>query len=167
MPEASFRDPAATGDEDFGTGSPLLLPGGTLFAVGKTDIGYVLRQSDLGLVARIPGVCGSNPDGRLAYDAATDAVYVPCRGGGIQQVRLRTGTLGWRAGAANSSPVLAAGWLWALSYPAGALQALDPATGAVGQTASIGRMPPFATPAYAGGLLVTADASGTVEAFAR
>jgi polyvinyl alcohol dehydrogenase (cytochrome) len=165
VPEASFRDRAATGDEDFGTGEPLLLPGGTLFAVGKTDIGYVLRQSDLSLVARIPGVCGSDPDGRLAYDAATDAVYVPCRGGGIQQVRLGTGTLGWRAGTVNSSPVLAAGSLWALSYPGGTLQALNPATGAVEQTASIGRTPPFATPAYAGGMLVAADASGTVEAF--
>ncbi len=65
VPEASFRDTAATGDEDFGTSTPLLLPNGTLFAVGKTDIGYVLEQSDLSLVASIPGVCGSNPDGRM------------------------------------------------------------------------------------------------------
>lgn len=166
VPEASFRDRAATGDQDFGTGPALLLPDGRLFAVGKTDIGYVLRQSDLGLVAEVPGVCGSDPDGRPAFDAATDAVYVPCRGGGVQQVDLRTDRLGWRAGAVNSSPVLAAGSLWALAYPGGTLQALDPVTGSVEQSATVGRTPPFATPTYADGRLIVANARGTVEAFA-
>lgn len=165
VPEASFRDSAATGDEDFGTSTPLLLPDGTLFTVGKTDIGYVLEQSDLHLVAKIPGVCGSNPDGRIAFDAATDAAYVPCRGGGIQEVDLGTDSLGWKAGTVNSSPILAVGSLWALSYPGGTLQALNPATGAVEQTTGIGETANFATPAYTGGLLVVANATGTVEAF--
>lgn len=164
VPEASFRDTAATDDEDFGTSTPLLLPDGTLFAVGKTDIGYVLEQSDLSLVASIPGVCGSNPDGRIAFDAATDAAYVPCRGGGIQEVDLRTDSLGWKAGTVNSSPILAAGSLWALSYPGGTLQALNPATGAVEQTTDIGQTANFATPAYGDGLLVVANATGAVEA---
>lgn len=167
QPEASFRDTSATGDEDFGTGAPILLPNGTLFVVGKTDIGYVLNQSNLGLVSKIPGVCGSNPDGRLAFDPATDAVYVPCRGGGIQEVRLSTDRLGWKAGTVNSSPILAAGSLWALSYPNGRLQSLDPATGAVAQSATVGSVATFATPAYAGGMLVVATAHGTVEAFGR
>lgn len=165
VPEASFRDPAATGDEDFGSTGPLLLPDGTLFAVGKTDVGYVLSQSDLRPVSRIPGVCGSDPDGRVAYDASTDAVYVPCRDGGIQEVDLRTRRLGWKAGEANSSPVLAAGSLWALSYPAGTLEELDPLTGAVKQTTGIGPTANFATPAYADGYLLAAGAAGTVVAF--
>lgn len=166
VPEASFRDTAATGDADFGTSTPLLLGNGTLFAVGKTDIGYVLEQSSLQLVARIPGICdGSNPDGRIAFDAATDAAYVPCRTGGIQEVDLSTDNLGWKVGTVNSSPILAAGSLWALSYPGGTLQALDPSTGAVEQTTEIGHTANFATPAYSNGLLVVANATGTVEAF--
>jgi polyvinyl alcohol dehydrogenase (cytochrome) len=165
VPAASFRDAAATGDEDFGTSTPLLLPNGTLFAVGKTDIGYVLEQSDLGLRASIPGVCGSNPDGRIAFDPATDAAYVPCRGGGIQEVDLATDSLGWKAGAVNSSPILAAGSLWALAYPGGTVQALNPVTGAVEQSANIGQTANFATPTYADGLLLVANATGTVEAF--
>lgn len=94
VPEASFRDTAAVDDEDFGTVAPLLLPNGTLFVVGKTDIGYVLQQSDLSQVAAIPDVCGSNPDGRIAFDAATDTAYVPCRASGIQEVDLATNSLG-------------------------------------------------------------------------
>jgi polyvinyl alcohol dehydrogenase (cytochrome) len=164
-PEASFRDTAATDDEDFGTSTPLLLPNGTLFAVGKTDIGYVLKQSNLRLVARIPGVCGSNPDGRIAFDAATDAAYVPCRTGGIQQVKLATDRLGWKAGTVNSSPILAAGSLWALSYPDGDFQALNPLDGRVEQSTRIGQTANFATPAYAGGLVLAANATGTVVAF--
>ena len=166
-PEASFRDTTATDDEDFGTSTPLLLPNGTLFAVGKTDIGYVLEQSNLGLVARIPGVCGSDPDGRIAFDATTDAAYVPCRAGGIQEVDLATATLGWKAGTVNSSPILAAGSLWALSYPGGTLQALNPATGEVEQSTDIGQTANFATPAYGDGFLVVADGTGRVEAFSH
>ncbi|HEY3941761.1 MAG TPA: PQQ-binding-like beta-propeller repeat protein [Acidimicrobiales bacterium] len=167
VPEASFRDSAAVDDEDFGTSTPLLLPNGTLFTVGKTDIGYVLRQSDLSQVAAIPGICGSNPDGRIAFGGATDAAYVPCRGGGIQEVDLATASLGWRAGAVNSSPILGAGSLWALSYPGGTLQALNPATGAVEQSTTVGRAANFATPAYANGLLVVANAVGSVVAFGQ
>jgi polyvinyl alcohol dehydrogenase (cytochrome) len=166
-PEASFRDTAAVDDEDFGTTTPLLLPNGTVFTVGKTDVGYVLKQSDLSQVASIPGICGSDPDGRIAFDAATDAAYVPCRGGGIQEVDLATDSLGWRKGTVNSSPILAAGSLWALSYPGGTLQALNPSTGAVEQSTTVGQSANFATPAYAGGLLVAANAVGTVEAFGR
>lgn len=165
VPEASFRDPAATDDDDFGTSTPLLLPNGTLFAVGKTDIGYVLKQSNLGLVARIPGVCGSNPDGRIAFDAATDAAYVPCRTGGIQEVHLNTRRLGWKAGTVNSGPIFAVGSLWALSYPGGTLQALNPASGAVEQTTNVGQTANFASPAYADGYLVVANATGSVDAF--
>lgn len=95
----------------------------------------------------------------------TDAVYVPCRDGGIQEVDLRSYRLGWKAGEANSSPVLAAGSLWALSYPGGTLQELDPVTGAVEQTTHVGPTANFATPAYADGRLLVAGAAGTVEAF--
>jgi outer membrane protein assembly factor BamB len=165
VPEASFRDREATGDLDFSTGAPVLLPDGDVFEVGKTDIGYLLRQSDLHEVATIPGVCGSDPDGRDAFDTASDTLYVPCRGGGIQAVDLGTRTLRWHGGAVNSSPVLGDGRLWALAYPGGTLEALNPANGAVEQTAQVGRVATFATPALAGTTLVVGTASGQVIAF--
>jgi polyvinyl alcohol dehydrogenase (cytochrome) len=163
-PLASFQDTTATDDEDFGTGDATLLPDGDVFGVGKTEHGYLLRQSDLALVATIRGsVCGSNPDGGEAYDAATDSLYVPCRGGGIQQIRLSSLSTGWRSGTANSTPILVDGVLWAMSYPGGTLQALDPATGSVEQSIGVGEsVPHFASPAAALGLLLVGTNSGIV-----
>ncbi len=85
-PLASFKDQVAGGDEDLSTSNPVLLPDGTVFATGKTDIGFVLDQSDLSQKAAIKGICGSDPDGGPAYDAATHRIFVPCQGGGIQVV---------------------------------------------------------------------------------
>jgi outer membrane protein assembly factor BamB len=165
-PLAAFKDTAAVGDEDLGTGDAILLPGNQLFAVGKTHIGYLLHQSDLTRVARITGtVCGSDPDGGSAFDVATDSVYVPCRGGGIQQVNLRTHALGWRAGAANGAPTMVNGALWALAYNGGTLQQLNPQTGAVLQSLSVGaQVPTFASPSAADGLILVGTISG-IRAF--
>ncbi|MDQ2728842.1 MAG: hypothetical protein M3Y91_13500 [Actinomycetota bacterium] len=163
--EASFADPTATGDGDLGTDSPTLLPNGTIFSVGKSDIGYVLRQSDLSVVDRIPGLCGSDPVGSNAFDATTDTLYVPCRGGGIQEVDLAQGRLGWRDGDVNGAPALAADSLWALHYDSGTLQALDPATGAVERTAQAGPVPTFSTPSVADDGQVLVGTESGVKAF--
>ncbi len=164
-PVAAFQDRAATGDMDLSTGGPVLLPGGRVFAVGKTDIGYLLRRSDLAPVAEIRGICGSDPDGGAAYDPATDSVYVPCRAGGIQQVDLAGRRRGWRAGRANSTPVLAGGALWALRYPDGVVEELDPVTGRVLQSVPVGRgVAHFASLSIAGGLVLVPTSSG-IEAF--
>ncbi|MBO0729960.1 MAG: hypothetical protein J2P57_11925, partial [Acidimicrobiaceae bacterium] len=162
--EHSFTDTVAHGDADLSSDSPSLLPDGTVFVVGKTDIGYLLRQSDLSLVTRIPGICGSDPDGANAYDPDTHSLYVPCRGGGIQQVDLARRAVGWRAGAVNSTPVLSGRLLWAIQYGSGTLQALDPATGAVSQTLQAGPVPSFATPTVDGRLLLIGTTRG-VRAF--
>lgn len=161
---ASFQDPTATDDEDLGTGEATLLPDGNVFAVGKTDRGYLLSQSDLTLITTVHGrVCGSDPDGAAAYDAVTDSLYVPCRGGGLQQIDLATDSTGWHHGDVNASPILVNGALWALSYPGGTLQEIDPATGNALQTLSLdATVPNFATPAAAGGLLVAGTSSGVV-----
>jgi polyvinyl alcohol dehydrogenase (cytochrome) len=163
-PLAAFQDSTASDDEDLGTGDATLLPDGDTFAVGKTDHGYLLRQSDLTRVAPIQGqVCGSNPDGGEAYDAATGSIYVPCRAGGIQQIRLPALSTGWRSGDANSTPILVDGVLWALSYPGGTLQALDPATGSVEQSIQVGlSVPHFASPTAALGLILVGTDSGIV-----
>lgn len=165
-PEAVFRDRAATGDLDLSTGGPVLLPDGTVFAAGKTDIGYLLRASDLRLISTVRGrICGSDPDGGTAFDPSTGDLYVPCQGGGIQQVRLAGPATGWLAGGANSTPVLADGRLWALDYRDDTLQEIDPATGRALESVTVGRgLPHFASLSVAGGLLLVPTTSG-VEAF--
>jgi outer membrane protein assembly factor BamB len=166
-PEASFQDTLATGDLDLGTGDVVLLPGGQLFVVGKTRVGYLLSQASLTPVAPIDGdICGSDPDGGAAFDASTDSIYVPCRGGGIAQVRLSAHRVGWQSGEVNSSPILVDGYLWALSYPTGTLEQLDPATGHAVQTIPVGAgVPNFASPSAGMGLLLVGTDHG-IAAFA-
>ncbi len=164
VPLGYFRDPAATGDLDLSTGGPILLPDGDVFAVGKTDIGYLLRQTDLSQVAPIAGrVCSSDPDGGGAWDPTTDSVYVPCRAGGIQQVDLATMRTGWRSGSANSTVLLAGSGLWALRYPTGTLEELDASSGAVLYKLDVGKpVANFASPVVLDGLVVVPTDTGVV-----
>jgi len=165
-PLAAFKDTVAGGDEDLSTGNPVLLPGGAVFAVGKTDVGYVLNGQSLARTASIPDVCGSDPDGGPAYDAVTNRVFVPCRDGGIQVVNLSTDTLGPRLLGANSAPILIGSQLWAAQYPDGTVTEFDTATGARVQSVSAGSsIPNFASPSRALGLLLIGTDSG-VTAFA-
>jgi polyvinyl alcohol dehydrogenase (cytochrome) len=166
QPLAFFHDPLANAgsDQDLGTGDALLLPNGDVFTAGKTNVGYLLRQSDLKLVHSISGVCTSDPDGGASYDAGTNSIYVPCAGGGIQQVDLNTGTAGWERGSVNGSPILVDGHLWAVRWSSGLIQELDPATGGVQQQISGATVPHFATPSAADGLLLIGTNAG-IEAF--
>ncbi|HMC41240.1 MAG TPA: PQQ-binding-like beta-propeller repeat protein [Acidimicrobiales bacterium] len=163
----SFHDPntSAAADEDLGTSDALLLPNGEVFTAGKSNVGFLLRQSDLGPVHQIGGVCSSNPDGGATYDSATDSVYVPCSGGSMQQVRLSSATAGWNKGNVNGSPILVGSDLWAASYSGGLIEEHDPATGNVVQSVPNGpSVPHFATPSAADGLLLLGTDAG-VEAF--
>jgi hypothetical protein len=163
VPLAAWKDRTAGGDEDLSTGNPVLLPGGRLFAVGKTDVAFVLRQADLSRLATVQGVCDSDPDGGPAYEAGTDRVWVPCRGGGIQRVDLRTRRLGPRLPGPNSAPILTGSVLWAARYPDGILTAFDTASGTRLQTLDVGgTIPHFASPAAVGGLLLLGTDSGVV-----
>ena len=165
VPIASFKDAGAGGDADLSTGNPVLLPGGRLFAVGKTDIGYVLTQTKLSEIATIKGICGSNPDGGPAYDAATARMFVPCRDGGIQEVDLANDTLGPLLAGADSTPILVGNDLWAMEYPAGTVTEYDATTGATLQTVHIGTtVANFASPSSALGLLLVPTNTG-VTAF--
>jgi outer membrane protein assembly factor BamB len=159
---AAFKDPDAGGDEDLATGNPVLLPGGLVFAVGKTDVGYLLAASDLSRVAAIRGVCGSDPDGGPAYDAASDRLFVPCRGGGIQIIDVGARKLSGRLGGANSAPIVVGGRVWATSYPGGGLVEFDPASGRALQRLETRVVPNFATPSFAGGMLFLGTRTGVV-----
>jgi polyvinyl alcohol dehydrogenase (cytochrome) len=161
VPLASFKDTVAGGDEDLSTGNPVLLPNGDLFAIGKTDIGYVLTQSDLSLVAAIKGICGSDPDGGPAYDATTNQIFVPCREGGIQTVDLSDNTTGPRLSGANGAPILIDGDLWAVQYPTGVLTQFDVSTGKAAQTVQVGSsVPNFTSPSTNLALVLVGTTSG-------
>jgi polyvinyl alcohol dehydrogenase (cytochrome) len=162
---ASYKDVVAGGDEDLATGNPVLLPHGLVFAVGKTDVAYILTQSDLSLVFAVHGVCGSDPDGGPSFDATTDRIYVPCRGGGIQEVDLATRSLGPRLPGANSAPILIGSKLWAVQYPNGTLTEFNTTTRAVIQTLPVGGpVPHFASPSASLGMLFLGTLQG-VTAF--
>ncbi len=68
-------------DLDLGTGDPALVHG-FVFQIGKTDIGYLLRQGHLGgndgQVSSLR-VCSGDPDGGHAVMGSV--VYIPCPNG--------------------------------------------------------------------------------------
>jgi polyvinyl alcohol dehydrogenase (cytochrome) len=162
---ATFKDQEAGGDLDLSTGNPVLLPDGRVFAVGKTDIAFLLRRSDLHRVAEVRGVCDSDPDGGPAYDRATNRVFVPCRGGGIQVVELSGPRLGPRLAGADSAPIVLGGTVWALDSGTDRLAAFDAASGKRRQSVAVGAdVPVFASPSAGLGLLLVGTTDG-VTAF--
>ena len=164
-PLAIFNDTTAGADDDLGTGNPVLLPGGQVFVVGKTDVGFVLRQSDLSVVATINGICGSDPDGGPAFDQAANRLFVPCSDGGIQTVDLSSDQAGPRLAGANGPPIVIGGTVWAAQYPDGTLSQFDASSGALLQRQPVGEsVPHFASPSTALGLLLIGTDTG-VAAF--
>jgi outer membrane protein assembly factor BamB len=160
---AAFKDPVAGGDADLSTGNPVLLPDGNVFAVGKTDIGYVLTQGDLTRVVQIGGICGSDPDGGPAYDRATNRVFVPCRGGGIQVVNLDDHTLGPRLSGADSAPVIIGSNLWALDHATATLQEWNTRSLTRLQTVTLPASTPiFTSPSVGHGLLLVSTDDGII-----
>jgi outer membrane protein assembly factor BamB len=164
-PLADYKDTTAGGDEDLSTGNPVLLPDGRVFAVGKTQTGFLLRAGDLRLLARVPGICGSDPDGGPAYDRAHDRMFVPCRGGGLQVVDLRRAAAGPRLAGADSAPIVVGGTVWAVDSQQDTLAAFDAGSGRSLQTVAIGTdVPVFTSPSAGAGLLLVGTTQG-VTAF--
>ena len=160
-PLASFKDTVAGGDEDLSTGNPVLLPGGEVFAVGKTDVGYLLSAADLKQTAVVKGICGSDPDGGPAYDPASKRLFVPCKDGGLQVVDVATRTLGARLSGADSAPIVIGAGVWALDHSSGTLYDYDAATGARRQKVDLGAdVPIFNSPSAGLGLLLVGTSDG-------
>jgi outer membrane protein assembly factor BamB len=156
-------------DADLGSMGPLLLPGGLVFAAGKSGLGYLLRADHLGgvggqLVER--PVCAA-----FGGAAAVGSVlYVPCTDG-LRQVRVGPGArldLGWQApGAVSGSPVVGGHTVYSLDPTGGTLYALDADRGTVRTSAPVGQTSRFATPTLAGGLVLVGTLAGVVALAAR
>jgi len=153
-------------DLDLGTGNPVLVDGFVL-QVGKTDIGYLLRQGHLGgedgQVASLP-TCRGNPDGGRAVDGSV--VYVPCPDG-VTAIRVSTTApylqqLWTDNDGAAGGPIIADGLVWSIGGDA--VHGLDPATGHQVVSIPFGHYANhFPTPSVADGLLLL---PGTNQVFA-
>jgi outer membrane protein assembly factor BamB len=151
------------GDVDLGSATPVLLPGGRVFAIGKEGVGFLLDRNRLGheggqlFSARVCAAAFGTPA------VTAGLVYVPCSDG---LVALRVAgdrfDVAWRSAALSiASPVAAGGAIWAVDGT-GVLTAYDPATGLPRFTARLGPVTRFGSPAAARGLLVAATANQVV-----
>jgi outer membrane protein assembly factor BamB len=144
-------------DLDLGTDDPALVDG-YVFQVGKTDIGYLLRQGHLGgeehQVASI-SVCSGDPDGGHAVQGSV--VFIPCPNG-VTAVRISKRAphlkqLWTDNDGAASAPIIADGLVW--SIHGGSVDGLNPANG--DQVASLpfaGAANHFPTPSVGDGLFL-------------
>jgi outer membrane protein assembly factor BamB len=149
-------------DLDLGSLSPVLVPGGYVFIAGKSGIGYLLRQGQLG---GIGGQLASRPVCR-AFGAAASvgpSLYLPCTDG-LRQVVIGTDAsihVGWHtASGANGPPVVGGGAVWSLDLASGKLLAIDPATGESRATIAVGSVPHFASPTLWGGEVFVGTLNG-------
>ncbi len=145
-------------DLDLGTGDPALVHG-FVFQIGKTDIGYLLRQGHLGgtdgQVASLH-VCSGDPDGGHAVMGSV--VYIPCPNG-LTAIRVSTKATHLKQlwtdnDGAHGPPIIADGLIWTIGSD-NAVHGLNPANGK--QVASIpfgATANHFPTPSVGDGLLL-------------
>jgi outer membrane protein assembly factor BamB len=154
-------------DLDLGTGDPALVDG-FVFQVGKTDIGYLLRQGHLGgedgQVASL-SVCSGDPDGGHALNGSV--VYIPCPNG-VTAVKVSTKPPYLRQlwtdnDGAHSGPIIADGLVWTIGGD-DAVHGLNPANGKEVVSIPFGDYANhFPTPSVGDGLLLL---PGTDQVFA-
>lgn len=156
-------------DADLGSLSPVLMPGGWVFIVGKSGTGYVLRAGALGGIGgqvSSRGVCAAF--GGAAQTGST--IYVPCSDG-LRMVQIGSAgsiRLGWHTSSgATGPPVIGGGAVWSLAIGAAELVALSPSTGAVLARIGLGAVPHFASPTLWGGLVVVGTMAGVTAIRAK
>ena len=136
-------------DLDLGSGQPQLLSSGLILQIGKTHLGYILDESNLGHIVSSPTTFAVCPGGIEAGGAAvisqsstSSTLAVPCTDG-IQSVTVTkgtpsTGSVNWQSHA-TGPPIFVGGKLVSLSN--GTLNLIDPSTGNVIDSTYIGRPP--------------------------
>jgi outer membrane protein assembly factor BamB len=152
-------------DADLGSMGPILLPGGLIFADGKSGLGYLLHADALGGVG---GQAVVKPICRAFGGAAAlgSQLFVPCTDG-LRHLVVGPGanlSLGWRAPAQiNGSPIVGGHTVYSLD-PTGTLYALDAASGTVRAMLSVGATSRFATPTLSGNQVFVGTLAGVVAA---
>jgi polyvinyl alcohol dehydrogenase (cytochrome) len=143
-------------DTDLGSVGATVLPTlGVVVAIGKQGVAYVLNMGALGGIGgqiASKAVC-SGAWGGTAWSGST--VYIPC-GNGLYALSVSKGSIdvAWRARRPDlASPIIAAGVVWAIDN-SGTLFALDPSSGAVVYSVSLGSAQHFSTPAATEGFVV-------------
>ena len=162
-PSTWYQDNA--GDVDLGSTTPLQLPGGRVFIVGKSGTGYLLNTASLGHIGgqiAAHQVCHATNDaafGSLAY--ANGVAFVGCSDG-LAAVQIASGgndfsTLWYNTtNVANHPPTVAGGLVWSVSSGGGQLLGLSAATGQLEQALPISGSNHFTTPTAANGQLYVA-----------
>lgn len=154
-----------TSDQDLGSSEPLPLPGGLLFVAGKDGVGRLVSATALsgtGQVSSVQACSSGGVFGASLYHAGV--IYAPCAGG-LVALSLSGSRLspvpGFSAPAgASGPPILAGGLVWSTGWRStGLLYGLDPSTGAVRYSLSLGGFAHFATPSAGGGGLFVAAGS--------
>jgi outer membrane protein assembly factor BamB len=142
------------GDVDLGSLGPVLLPNSRVLAMGKEGIAYLLDAANLGHVGKSVASlrAGNGAFGAAAVSGST--VFIPTTGALVAlNVTADKLSVGWKADGGSCTPIVAAGAVWAVGYD-GTLRALDPATGKVRFSASLGTpVSRFVSPAAAGGMI--------------
>ncbi len=151
-------------DADLGSMGPVLLPGGLIYANGKSGQGYLLRADHLGGVGgqvQTLSVCS-------AYGGAAvsgQSFYIPCSDG-LRQLTIAAGPgirLGWQAPEQISgSPIIGGQTVYSLDPDGGVLYALNERTGQVRAQISTGATSRFATPTLSQQSLFIGTLTGVV-----
>ncbi len=156
------------GDLDMSTSPALVSANGLVFAAGKSHLGFLLSQSHLGGVGgqlqTLSSFCTEDVDGGTAVSGAV--VYEPCEAGlvAVSTATPASATVLWHTNTgAGGPPIVAGGFVWTIG--GSTLYALDPTTGHMVQSFSLGsESNDFPTPTVADGLLL-APSSNQVHAF--
>ena len=157
-----WRQENAT-DADLGSTGPILLPGGLIFADGKSGKGYLLHANALGGVggeALVASICRSFG----GFAASGSQLLVPCTDG------LRAFQVGpgarlkelWHASSGvDGSPIVGGHTVYSLN-PGGTLYALSIASGNERARLSVGAVTRFATPTLSGNQIFVGTYTGVV-----
>jgi outer membrane protein assembly factor BamB len=144
-----------------------MLPGGLIYADGKSGTGYLLQADHLGGVGgQLQTIATCSAYGGAAVSGQD--FYIPCVDG-VRQLHLATGnqsaqlSLGWKAPhQIVGSPVIGGHTLYSLDPYGGVLYALDSGTGGTRARFKVGTASRFATPTISGSIVFVGTMSGIV-----
>jgi outer membrane protein assembly factor BamB len=162
-------------DQDLGGAGPVLLNNGVVFAGGKDGKGYLVSTSSMGHFSGPAGVHIANCPtadaifGGFAYDGTN--VYVPCDSTGIAALAVNTTatppsySVAWESPSAYSPgpPIVAGGFVWALTQSGSTLHRINPADGTEATFATGAGNTRFMTPTADSGRIFVARSNSIRE----